>query len=296
MHDHDNDRPSGLPHAIGAYLIWGLLPLYLLLLRDVPAFEFVGWRVVFTVPVCLLLTALLRQWGELRRALASPRTLAVLALSAVLIGGNWLVYVAAIQGGHVLAASLGYYINPLVNVLAGTVFLRERLSRGQWIAVAVAAAGIAPLAWAAGEMLGISLLLAASFAAYGLVRKLAPVGSLPGLTVETALLLAPALAILAWQSDTAGGLSFGLSPVIDVALACSGIVTASALLLFAVAARRMDYSTLGFCQYLAPTLVFLCGLLVFREPLRPIQAACFVAIWTAIAIFSWDLWRRRRKA
>jgi chloramphenicol-sensitive protein RarD len=289
------EAANGLPFALGAYLLWGLLPLYLMLVHWVPALEFVGWRVIWTVPVCLIIVAVRRQGREVLAAAANPRVLGLLALSALLIGGNWLVYVIAIQAGHVFAASLGYYINPLVNVLVGTIFLREKLSRRQWAAVAIAAAGVSLLVWGAREMLGISLTLAFSFCAYGLVRKFAPVGSLPGLTIESALLAIPAAGVLALQAAGPHGLSLGKGVEGDLLIAFSGIATAVPLLLFAVAARRMDYSTLGFVQFLAPTIVFLLGLLVFREPLREVQLACFIAIWAAIAIFSWDLWVRRTR-
>ncbi|MEO6094006.1 MAG: EamA family transporter RarD [Novosphingobium sp.] len=292
--DPSSARPSGLRFALGAYFIWGLLPLYLRLVHAVPAFEFVGWRVIFTLPVCLIVVVLRRQGAEVRAAFSNPRVVGLLTLSALLIGGNWLVYILAVQRGHIFAGSLGYYINPLVNVLAGTVFLGERLTRRQWTAVALAAAGVLLLAWGARDMLWISLTLAFSFAAYGLVRKFAPVGPLPGLTVETVLLLAPAIGIVWWQSSGVAGSSLGRSVRMDLLLACSGVVTAVPLLLFATAARRMAISTLGFVQFLAPTLMFLLGLFVFGEALRPIQLACFIAIWTAIALFCWDLWERHK--
>jgi chloramphenicol-sensitive protein RarD len=287
-------HPSGLPYAIGVYLIWGLIPLYFRLLHDVPPFELVGWRVVFTIPVCLVLVAAMRQFGEVRRALTTPRTLAALAVSAMLIGANWLVYVIAIATDHVFAASLGYYINPLMNVLAGTLFLHEKLSRRQWLAVALAAVGVGVLAGGALNTLWISMGLALSFCGYGLVRKLAPVESLPGLAVETLVLIVPALALIGWQAAQPAGISLGHSPVRDVTLASAGIVTGVPLLLFATAARRMSYSALGFVQFLAPTLVFLLGLFVFHEPLRPVQLASFVMIWAAIAVFCWDLLSARR--
>lgn len=295
MTQPDETSPSGLPQAVSAYFIWGLLPLYLMLVKHVPPFEFVGWRILFTVPVCAVIVLLRRQLGEVLAALRDRRVMALLLLSALLIGSNWLVYIAAIQAGHVFATSLGYYINPLVNVLAGTIFLGERMTRTQWIAVALAAVGVSLLAWDARDMLWISLVLAGSFCAYGLVRKLTPVGSVPGLTIESLLLVLPACGILWWHAAGPGGvhLGDGLGPTL--LLACSGIVTAIPLLLFAVAARRMDYSALGFVQFLAPTLVFLLGLIVFHEPLRQVQLACFVLIWGAIGIFVWDLWNRRSR-
>lgn len=286
--------PSGLPAAVAAYLIWGMMPAYLLLVHAVPPYEFVGLRIIFTLPLCLLFIAVRGQFGELRAALANPRAMLALAASALIIGGNWLIYIVAVQGGHVFAASLGYYINPILNVLMGTLFLKERLSRLQWLAVALASAGIALLAWDARDMLWFSLTIALSFSVYGLIRKLAPVGSLPGLTIESLILFLPAIAI-AWGSAAAhGGSSLGRDLPSSLLIAFSGPMTAVPLLLFAVAARRMDYSTLGFVQFLAPTMVFFEGLLLFHEPLRPVQLACFVAIWTAIAVFVWDLLARRR--
>ncbi|MET0373366.1 MAG: EamA family transporter RarD [Rhizorhabdus sp.] len=287
-------RPNGLPLAVVAYTIWGFLPLYLALVRQVPALEFVAWRVIFTLPLCLAIVAWRGQRAELAAALRNGRVLRLLLLSSLLIGANWVIYVAAVNGGHIYAASLGYYINPLINVLLGTVFLKERLGRLQWLAVALAGAGVALLlAGGAADTLGISLALAFSFGFYGLVRKLAPVGSVPGLTIESALLLLPATAGAAWFAHSPAGSSFGADPRTSLLLIGAGVVTAVPLLLFAVAARRMDYSTLGFVQFLAPTIVFILGLTVFGEQLRPAQLGCFVLIWAAIVLFSWDLLRRR---
>lgn len=296
MNQPPSDQPSGLPHAIGAYLIWGLFPVYLLLVRDVPAIEFVGWRVLGTGAVSLAIIVFLGQIGELRLALGNPRTLLWFALSTLFISANWLIYFLAIQSGHVFATSLGYYINPLVNVLAGTLFLGEKLSKRQWLAVALAAAGVALLAWEAREMLGIALGLAVTFCAYGLVRRLAPAGALIGLAGESLIMLVPALAILGWYAASPAGTSLGKATISDIGLATTGFVSTFALVLFATAARRMAYSALGFVQYLAPTIVFLLGLFVFHEPLRPVQLACFVTIWTAIAIYTWDLVAQRRRA
>jgi chloramphenicol-sensitive protein RarD len=198
--------------------------------------------------------------------------------------------------GHVLAASLGYYINPLVNVLAATVFLHEKLTRRQWIAVALAAIGVALLAQGALDTLWISLLMAFSFAGYGLVRKLVPVDALPGLTVETIVLLVPGLGLLAWQAATPQGLMMGSSLRLDLLLACAGPLTAIPLMLFASAARRLDFSVLGFIQFVTPTGLFVLSVFVFGEPLRPVQMVCFLFIWTAIAVFCWDILSRRRQA
>lgn len=285
-------RQSGLALAVATYLIWGLLPLYLRLVHHVPPFEFVGWRIIFTLPLCLILVVVLKQGPSLRAALRWP-VLRLLMLSAVLIGINWMIYILAVQTGHVLATSIGYYMNPLANVLAGTLFLGERLSRWQWLAVALAAAGVSFLAWDARDTLWISLTLAISFCAYGMVRKLAPVESLAGLSVESLVLLFPAIAIAAWYAGQPGGSAFGQDSSSSLLIAFSGVVTAVPLLMFTMAARRMDYSTLGMVQFLSPTIVFFLGLFVFHEPLRSGQLACFVLIWSAIGVFMWDLWSQR---
>ncbi len=287
-------QQNGLPMAFATYLIWGLLPLYLRLVHHVPPVEFVGWRVVFTLPVCLLLLATMGRWRALKAALAWP-VLRLLMLSALLIGANWMIYVIAVQTGHVLAASIGYYINPLANVLAGTLFLGERLSRRQWLAVTLAATGVSFLAWGALDTLWISLSLAFTFCSYGLVRKLAPVESLAGLSAETIMLLPIAVGIIWWYVASPAGISIGPDMTSNLLIAFAGVVTAVPLLLFAYAARRMDYSTLGMVQFVAPTLVFLEGLFLFEEPLNTGQLACFMLIWVAIAVFMWDLWLQRRK-
>ena len=285
---------TGLAAAFSAYVIWGFLPLYLILVRSVPAFEFVGWRIIWTMPLCLLIVLARRQGPDLRAALANRRTLGLLALSATLIAVNWVVYVWAIQNGQVYAASLGYYINPLVNVLLGTVLLGEKLSRPQWAAVGLAGIGVSLLAAGALTTLWISLTLALSFGSYGLIRKQLDVGSVPGLTIESALLLLPSLAI-AWYYAQTQGSSFAVSTELSLAIMAGGVVTAFPLLLFAIAARKLPYSMLGFIQFLAPSIVFVLGLTVFGEELKPVQAACFACIWAAAAIFVWDLVARTRK-
>ena len=289
-----NSAPPGLPAALGAYLIWGFLPLYLILVRAVPAVEFVAWRIVWTVPLCLIIGALRHQMPEILAAMRDPRVVGWLAVSAALVGVNWLIYIWAIQQGEVYAASLGYYINPLVNVLLGTALLGERLSRRQWLAVAVAAVGIFSLLGGALTTLWISLSLALSFGTYGLLRKRVPVGALPGLAVETILLLVPALAVAGWYAGTPQGSSFGSDLEMSFLIILCGALTAIPLWLFAVAARRMDYSTLGFIQFLSPTIVFVLGLTVFDKPLHVAELGAFVAIWLAIVIFVWDLWSRAR--
>lgn len=286
---------SGLSLALGAFGIWGLFPLYLRLVHQVPPLEFIGWRITWTLPFCLAVIAIGRHGAELRAALNDWTLLRRLTLSALLVGTNWTVYVLAIQSGHFFAASLGYYINPLANVLAGTLFLGERLNPRQWIAVGLAALGVSLLAWGALDMLGISLVLAISFCAYGLVRKTTVVGSLAGLTIESAVLLVPALALIGWYASSPSGSSFGVSAGSSLLIALAGPITAIPLMLFTAAAQKMDYSALGMTQFVAPTMVFILGLTLFGEPLLPVQLACFVLIWIAIAVFVWDLIDRRRR-
>ncbi|UYH55419.1 EamA family transporter RarD [Qipengyuania sp. SS22] len=289
-----HDR-TGLAAAFSAYVIWGFLPLYLILVRNVPAFEFVGWRIIWTLPLCLLIVLARKQWPDLRVALRNRRTIAWLAASATLIAVNWVVYVWAIQNGQVYAASLGYYINPLVNVLLGTLLLGEKLTRAQWVAVGLAAIGVSLLAAGALTTLWISLTLALSFGTYGLIRKQLDVGAVPGLTIESTLLLLPSLGV-AWYFAQTQGSSFAVSTELSLSIMAGGLLTAFPLLLFAIAARKLPYSTLGFIQFLAPSIVFILGLTVFGEELKPVQAACFACIWAAAAIFVWDLVARTRKS
>ena len=291
----DSTPKSGMAPAVGAYLIWGFLPLYLILVRAVPPFEFVAWRIIWTLPICVLIVLIRRQAPDVRVAIGNSRTLGWLALSSLLIGINWLVYIWAIQSGEVYAASLGYYINPLINVLLGTLLLGERLSKLQWVAVAIAALGVALLAETALTTLWISLVLAVTFGSYGLVRKQIPVGSLPGLTIESALLFVPSLLLAGWFAQSQGS-AFLVSPQLSGLIVLGGFLTAIPLLLFAIAARRMPYSRLGFLQFISPSIVFVLGLTVFEQPLQPAQIACFACIWLAAAIFAWDLIKRSRTA
>lgn len=286
--------PGALAAALGAQLVWGLLPLYLVLVKTVPAIEFVGWRIVFTIPFCLFFLHLRSQWGELAAAFGQWKVLRLLLLSAALIATNWLIYVAAIQAGHVYAASFGYYITPLMQVLAGTLLLGERLTPLQWLSVAISGLGVMLLGWGELSMLWISLALALSWSSYGLLRKFVPVGSLPGLTVETLVLLPGGIAIAAWYAAAPAGSSFGHDASLSALIVLAGPLTALPLTLFAIAARRMDFTTLGMLQFAGPTVVFILGVTVFDLPLDGIQVASFVVIWAAIGLYVWDLIARRR--
>ena len=285
---------GGLPYAIAAYGIWGFVPLFFKLISSVPPVEVLAQRIIWSLPLCFAIMLFRRQIGEYLAALKDWRTLRLLLASAVLIAVNWLVYIYSIFTDHVLAASLGYYLNPLVNVMLGMIFLGERLSRLQLVAVVIAGVGVAILLAGALDTLWISLTLAFSFGIYGLLRKVVPVGSLPGLSVETTVLLLPSLGVAAWYLWAGDGRGFGSDTSISLLLMAGGVVTAVPLLLFATAARRMSYAALGFVQFLAPTLQFLLSLFVFHEPLEPVQLACFVLIWISIAVFSFDMLRKMR--
>ncbi len=283
-----------MPFALGAYSIWGFVPLFFKLLEGVPPAEVLAQRIVWSLPLCFLIMAFRRQIGEYLGALRDWRVLRMLLFSSLLIALNWLVYIYAIFTDHVLAASLGYYLNPLINVLLGVIFLGERLSRLQALAVAIAGVGVAILLAGALDTLWISLTLALSFGTYGLIRKVVPVGSLPGLAIETTLLLPLSIAGAAYYIWLGDGRGFGSSAEISWLLAAGGVITAVPLLLFATAARRMSYAALGFVQYIAPSIAFLLSLFVFHEPLKPAQLVCFLLIWTSIAVFSFDMWRKMR--
>ena len=287
---------AGLLLGVAAYLCWGFMPLYFHLIARVPAAEIVAHRIIWSLLFLAALIAVRRGWGPARAAL-ERRSLVILTATAILIAVNWLVFTWAVTHGHVLAASLGYYLNPLVNILLGVVLLKERLSRAQVVATALAAAGVSILAFGAGAGIGlwISLSLAVSFALYGFLRKIAPAGALEGLTVETALMTPLALGwIVVMQASGTAGFT-GNGPMITILVALGGAVTSIPLLLFTGAARRLPYSTLGFLQYIAPTLQFVIGV-AYGEPLTVSHYLCFGAIWTALALVAIDGWRSARRA
>lgn len=287
----------GLWMALGAFVIWGLMPLYWHLLKIVPSLQIVAHRVVWSA----LLVALWLLWtqgrGWLARVLAQPRLARLLALSGLCIGANWGLYIWAVNAGHIVETSLGYFINPLLNVVIGTLFLRERLTRVQWVSVAIAAAGVLWLTFNYGSFPWIALTLAASFGLYGLIRKLAAVDSITGLGVENLVLLLPALAWLAFAEGTGrGGFFGGWGLVVDTLLIVGGALTALPLIGFSFAVRRVPLSTIGLMQYLAPTMQFLIGVLVFHEPFDRDRGIGFAIIWGALALFMADSLRRARRS
>lgn len=286
---------SGLIHGLGAYLIWGFLPVLFKLLEPVSAGEIVAQRIVWSLLFVGVLIAFGGRMSHLRAALRQPVTLRYMALSAALIATNWLVFIWAILNHHLLEASLGYFLNPLVNVALGVLLLKERLGRAQGVAVALAAIGVVVLGIGAGKGLWISITLAMSFGLYGLVRKVAPVEATEGLSIETLLLLPFALAWLAWLAITSG-VAFGDSMGLNLLLIISGPATAVPLLLFAVAARRMRYTTLGLLQYIAPTINFLLAVFAYGEALTMPHIICFALIWAGLAIYSASALAGRRRA
>ena len=292
-------RLSQTPHprtgfllGLAAYALWGVLPIYFKALAAVPAVNIVAHRILWSLPYLALLILLSRGWPKVRAALAQPRTIGILLLTAMLIGGNWLLYVYAVTSDHILAASFGYYLNPLANVLLGRFVLHERLNRLQWTAVAVAAAGISVLAAGALGQLWISLTLCVSFALYGLLRKIVPADAITGLGIETVILFPLAIGWLAWR-HSAGAPVMGTNEAQAGLLLLAGIVSTTPLLLFTAAAKRLQYSTLGMLQFLAPTLQFAIAVL-YGERITWAHVAAFPAIWLALALYVTALVRSPR--
>jgi len=292
-----SDMRRGLWVAIASFVLWGVMPLYWHALKDVPSLQIVVHRIVWsTVFVVGWLAWQRRDW--LRVALSKPRVGWMLALSGTLIAFNWGLYIWAVNAGHVVESSLGYFINPLVSVLFGVLFLRERLTRVQWTSVALASAGVLWLTLQYGHPPWIAIGLALSFALYGLIRKLAAVDSIAGLGVESVYLFLPALATLLWgEAHGSGGFVGGWGLGLDALLVVGGALTALPLIGFAYAVRRVPLSSVGLMQYIAPTLQFLIGVLVLGETFDRSRAVGFVFIWIALALFAGEgLWRTQRRA
>lgn len=279
----------GFVYALFAYGFWGALPLFMKLLAHIPAVEVVAHRIVWSVPIAGAVILALGRTADLKRALRSPRTIALAALTAGLITVNWGLYVWAIAVDRAVETSLGYYINPLVSVVLGAVLLKERLSRAQIAAVALAAVAVVILTVEAGGLPWVSLALAFSFAAYGFLRKTLPIGPSQGFFLEVLILALPALAYVVWLGATGQG-HFVLSNPNDVALLLlCGPTTAVPLLFYAFGAKLLRLSTLGIMQYVAPTGIFLIAVFVFGEPFGQARAAAFGLIWIALAIYTWSM-------
>jgi len=281
--------------ALGAYGAWGLLPVYWKALERVPLLEIVSHRVLWSLGFALLLLQGADGWSQVREVLRSPRLLLAMTATSLLIGSNWLLFIWAVNAGHVLATSLGYFLNPLVSVLLGVAFLRERLRPLQILAVGLAAFGVLQLALRQGGVPWISLVLAGTFALYGLLRKLAPIRPLAGLSVETLLLAPLAAGYVLWLGVRHRGVFLAEGRVLETALlGLAGVATATPLLWFAAAARRLRLSTLGLFQYVAPSLSFGLAVAVYHEPFSRSDAVTFACIWAALALYSADSARALR--
>lgn len=284
---------AGLAYGIAAYALWGVMPIYFRQIASVPSLDIVAHRIVWSLLILGLLLTVARAWHQVVAALRNRRILLTLLLTAVLIGTNWLLYVYAINNGHILAGSLGYYLNPLANILLGRFLLGERLSPRQWAAVGIAGAGVAVLAAGAAGTLWISLILCFSFATYGLLRKVIAVDSLAGLSIETALLFPIALGWLL-LGGASGRAMFDHDDTINAYLIAAGVVSTVPLLCFTAAARRLPYSTVGMLQFLAPTLQFVLAVWLYGEQLTTAHAIAFGAIWLALALYVSSLLSDRR--
>lgn len=286
---------SGFWYAVGAYFLWGVLPLYWKALHTVPPAQILAHRMSWSLIVVALLVARQGGWAWLKPALENKKTLLTFTVTGSMLALNWYLYIWAVNNERVVEASLGYFINPLVNVMLGGLFLGETLRRGQGLAVAMAASGVAYLTFSYGEPPWIALVLAGSFGLYGLLRKTASLGSLQGLTLETFLLFPVAVGYLTWTEFQGTG-AFGHSGwTLDLLMALAGLATAIPLLLFAEAARRLTLSTLGVLQYIAPSLQFAIGVFVYHEPLSQEKLLAFVLIWGALAVYSVEGWMNSRK-
>jgi chloramphenicol-sensitive protein RarD len=286
----------GLAYGISAYTLWGVLPLFFLLLKPAGAAEIVAWRIVLSLVFCVLLVAVTRSWSRLRVILRDRRTTLTLGLASVLILANWSIYIYATLTGHVVEAALGYFTNPIVTVLLGVFVLRERMRPLQWAAIAISAAAVLVLALNYGQFPFIALGLAFSFGFYGLVKNRVGgrVDALSGLAIETGWIALPAAGVLVVLGAT-GVLTIGtVSALQTVALLCAGVITAVPLLFFGSAARRLPLTTLGLTQYLAPILQFLIGVFVLNEDMPPARWMGFALVWVALGLLTIDMVRAQR--
>lgn len=277
---------KGILYGIGAYALWGFFPIYWKLLHDVPAEQVIGHRIGWSFILLLAYILLAGHWKEFRSAAFKWRTIGIYSIAAVLLSFNWFIYVWGVNAGFIVETSLGYFINPLLSVLLGVLFLRERLRPWQWVPVGLAALGVAYLTFAYGRLPWIALSLAFTFGFYGFVKKLSPLGSLYGLTLETGIVFPIALAYLVFMGVTGSGAFLQTGALVDVLLVGAGLVTTIPLLMFASAAKQIPLTVVGLLQYIAPTLQFLIGVLVYREPFDHSRFIGFGIVWAALIIFA----------
>ncbi|MGJ8545727.1 MAG: EamA family transporter RarD [Sulfitobacter sp.] len=291
----DGDTPQGLAFALAAYGFWGFLPLYMKLVSHMPAAEIVAHRVIWSLPIAATVLIIMRRTDALRAALNSPRTLAMGAVTATLISINWGIYIWSINRGHALDAALGYYMNPLFSIFLASVVLREKLSRAQWVAIALAAVAVCVLVFDAGRMPWAAFGLMTSWGLYALAKKSLPIGPNQGFLLEVLILLVPAAVYLLWLGGTgAAHFSFALTRDTWLLLGC-GVVTAVPLLFYANGAKMLRLSTISILQYIAPTMIMLIAVFVFDEPFGRARAVAFPLIWLALVIYTTSMLRQMRR-
>lgn len=293
---HGGDTPRGFAFALGAYLLWGFLPLYMKALAHIPAVEVIVHRVLWSVPVAGVILIATGRTADLARALRSPRTLAMAGLTAALVSINWGIYVWSIASGHALDAALGYYINPLFSVFVGWALLRERLAPAQWGAIALALVAVAILTWDAGRLPMVALGLTLTWGAYAFLKKWLPIGPNQGFMLEVLLLSPFALGYLIWLARTGQNHFLQGVPFDTAMLLGCGVVTAVPLILYANGAKGLRLSTIGIMQYIAPTMIFLTAVFVFDEPFGTARALAFPLIWAALALYTFGMVGQARRA
>ena len=277
---------KGALYGVGAYVLWGFFPIYWKFLHDVPALQVIGHRIGWSFILLMAYILLTRQWAEFRSVAFQWKTIGIYSIAGILLSLNWLIYVWGVNAGFIVETSLGYFINPLLSVSLGVIFLRERLRPVQWIPVGLAAVGVGYLTFVYGHLPWIALSLAFSFGFYGFVKKLSPLGSLYGLTLETGIVFPVALAYLAIVGVGSTGAFFHDGKLVDVLLVGAGVVTTVPLLMFASAAKQIPLTVVGLLQYIAPTLQFLIGVFVYREPFDLAHFIGFAIVWVALIIFA----------
>jgi chloramphenicol-sensitive protein RarD len=286
----------GIWYAIGAYCAWGLFPIYWKWLHEVPALQLIAHRIAWSFVLLTIILFVTRQWKAFRSAAFSRRVILIYLASAIFLSINWLTYVWAVNSGFIVESSLGYFINPLLSVLMGVIFLREHLRPLQWLPIGLAAIGVVYVAVSYGQFPWIALTLAFSFGIYGLVKKTAPLGSLYGLALETGILFIPAVGLLVYLQTVGQGAFLNSNPVTDLLLVGAGLVTTIPLLLFASAAQLIPLSMVGVLQYITPTAQFLLGVLLYHEPFNRSHLIGFSIVWTALIIFWGEgFWASRRQ-
>ena len=286
---------KGVLYGIGAYLLWGIFPIYWKWLHTVPAIQVISHRIIWSFVLLALILFVTRQWKAFRSAAFSRRVVLIYLASAILLSINWLTYVWAVNAGFVIETSLGYFVNPLISVLLGVIFLREKLRTWQWVPIGLAAIGVVYVAVSYGQFPWIALTLAFSFGIYGLIKKVAPLGSLYGLTLETGLLFLPAVGFLVYMQSIGQGAFLQGGFIKDILMIGAGVVTTIPLLMFASAAQLIPLSTVGVLQYITPTMMFLLGVLVYHEPFNRSHLIGFCIVWLALILFWGEGWLASRR-